>query len=85
MSVFTPEFIRRLSVDEKLEIIDQLRESLDQDDSDLAAAGGVVLTDAMKRELDRRIAEADANPEAGIPFAEVEAEARERLRKSRSR
>jgi len=37
------------------------------------------LTDAKRAELDRRIAEADANPDGGIPWEVVEAELDEQL------
>lgn len=33
------------------------------------------LSEAKRRELDRRIADADANPDDGVPWAEVEAAA----------
>jgi len=39
------------------------------------------LTDAMKAELDRRIAEIDGNPEAGVPWEDVKARVLGQLRK----
>ena len=39
------------------------------------------LTDALKAELDRRLAAHRANPQAAIPWEQVEAEALARLRR----
>ncbi len=39
------------------------------------------LSDAMKAELDRRIADSDANPGSGIPWEVVKARAEERARR----
>jgi putative addiction module component (TIGR02574 family) len=41
------------------------------------------LTEAMKRELDRRIADMDANPDDEIPWEVVDAEVTEELRRCR--
>lgn len=43
-----------------------------------------MLTEAQRAELDRRIADADANPDDGIPWEEVEKKIKERLKKRRS-
>jgi putative addiction module component (TIGR02574 family) len=40
------------------------------------------LTDAQREELRRRIADADANPDDFIPWEQVKAETRARLKKS---
>ncbi|MDB5313379.1 MAG: putative addiction module component [Gemmataceae bacterium] len=54
-----------LSLDEQAELIQRLEERL-------AAAGRVPeLTEEMKAELDRREAEADANPGGGYTWDEV--------------
>jgi putative addiction module component (TIGR02574 family) len=39
------------------------------------------LSDAMKAELDRRLAAHEANPEAAVPWEQVEADALARLRR----
>ncbi len=62
-------------------IDDRLR--LVQDVWDRLAAGGQEpeLSDEMKTEIDRRLAAHAANPEAAIPWEQVEAEALARLRR----
>ncbi len=59
---------------DRLEVIEQLWESL------AAAQESLDLTDAQRQELDRRIAEMDANPTAGIPWEQVSAELHDRSR-----
>jgi putative addiction module component (TIGR02574 family) len=59
----------KLSVDERLDLIDDLWESIEGDQP----AGEFVIPEDHRRELERRIADADANPDAGIPFAEWKA------------
>jgi putative addiction module component (TIGR02574 family) len=56
---------------ERLELIEQLWDSLATTSEDLE------LTDAQRDELDRRIAEMDANPDSGIPWESVKAELRD--------
>jgi len=55
---------------DRLEVIEQLWDSL------AAVPEALELTDAQRRELDRRIEEMDANPNAGIPWEDVKAELR---------
>lgn len=55
-----------LSPEEQLRLMDDLSESLQ------ASLAWNDLTDDQKAELDRRIAEADANPLSLIPLAEVQ-------------
>ena len=64
------EELRKLSAAERLELIEELWDSLDEDDEALA------LTDAQREDLERRLAEADADPTGGSPWEE----ARERIR-----
>jgi putative addiction module component (TIGR02574 family) len=59
-----------LSAAERLELIEELWDSLDEEDEALA------LTDAQREDLERRLAEADADPTGGSPWEEV----RERIR-----
>ncbi len=53
---------------DRLEVIEQLWESL------AAAPEALELSDGERQELDRRIKEMDANPEAGLPWEDVKAE-----------
>lgn len=56
----------------RLDVIDQLWESL------AASPEALKLTDAQREELDRRIAEMDADPGAGVAWEDVKAESRKR-------
>jgi len=60
----------RLPPADRLEVIDQLWDSI------AIAPQGLELTDAQRQELDRRIAEMDANPDSGIPWERVQSELR---------
>lgn len=57
--------INMLPVDDRLRIVDAIWEAIEDERADF------VLTDAVKQELDRRIAEADANPDDEISREEV--------------
>lgn len=57
-----------LTADDRLEVIERLWDSL------AASAEAMDLTDAQRREIDRRIAEMDANPGGGIPWENIKAE-----------
>jgi len=61
---------RRMTPSEKLELIGEIWDSIETD--------AVPLTEAQAAELDRRIAELDANPEEGHDAREVLAEFRAR-------
>ncbi len=58
--------IDRLTVEEKLELIGRLWDSIP--DTELPP-----MTESQLRELNRRIADADANPHLGRPWEEVKA------------
>jgi putative addiction module component (TIGR02574 family) len=60
----------KLSAAERLELVEELWESLSDDDEALA------LSDEQREDLERRLAEADADPTGGSPWEEV----RERIR-----
>jgi len=62
---------KQLSPADRLELIGELWQSLNPDD--------LPLTETEKSLLDERLAEADANPNAGRTWEEVEAELRQRL------
>ncbi len=65
----------KLSAAERLELVEELWESLSDDDPALA------LTEAQREDLEHRLAEADADSTGGAPWEEV----RERIRSRRSR
>ncbi|WP_089724929.1 addiction module protein [Candidatus Thiosymbion oneisti] len=64
---------RQLSVEEQLEMVEALWDNI--------VERNVVppLTDAQKMELDRRLAEHDANPNDVVPWSEVKASALARM------
>ncbi len=64
------EQLFKLSAAERLELVEELWDSIADADEAL------LLTDAQREDLDRRLAEADADPASGSPWAEV----RERIR-----
>ena len=64
------EELFKLSAAERLELIEELWDSIVDDDKALA------LTDEQREDLERRLAEADADPTGGSPWEEV----RERIR-----
>ena len=65
------EELLKLSAAERLELIEELWDSLDEEDEALA------LTDAQREDLERRLAVAEAAPTGGSPWEEV----RERIRR----
>ncbi len=67
------EQARQLSVDEQLELVEALWD-------EIAERNGVPLpTDAQKEELDRRLADHEANPDDTLPWSEVKASALARI------
>ncbi len=69
------EELLKLSAAERLELVEELWDSLSDDDPALA------LTEEQREDLERRLAEADADPMGGAPAEEV----LERIRSRRSR
>ena len=63
----------KLSTAEKLELVEELWDSIPEEDEALE------LTAEQREDLDRRLAEADADPDGGVPW-EV---ARDRIRQRR--
>jgi len=61
-----PEVLK-LSVSERIQLVEDIRDSI-ADESDALS-----LTDEQRAELDRRIADAEANPGAGTPWSEIKA------------
>ena len=72
MSYLTPEEVRRLSVDERLDLIGQLWDSLDDRDIPLAPA--------QQAELERRIAAFDEDRARSVTWEELKAELAARRR-----
>ncbi len=64
--------IDRLTVEDRLALAEEIWESV------AAEVERQPLTEAQRAELERRVAAADANPDAGIPWEVVRAEARAR-------
>lgn len=60
-----PPEIRSLPVPERVHLVEQIWESVVEDEQDFQ------LTDAQKAELDRRIAAHDEAPSGGQPWADV--------------
>ena len=67
--------IERLGIEERLALVEELWDSIAADSS------AVPLTEAQRTELDRRIAEHQANPDDVVPWEEVKASINERLKK----
>jgi putative addiction module component (TIGR02574 family) len=59
----------RLSIEERLALAQELLDSV------IAERGAAPLSEAKKRELQRRLADADANPDDFVPWEKVKAEA----------
>ena len=70
MSNALREELFKLSAAERLELVEELWDSIADDDEALA------LTDEQREDLGRRLVEADADPTGGSPWEEV----RERIR-----
>ena len=64
----------KLTGEERLELAHELWDSVE------AEASPSSLTDVQRQELRRRAAEADADPDGGIPWEQVKAEARARFK-----
>jgi len=64
-SPLSPMDIQQLNSAEKLDLISQLWDSLPN------SLESVPISDSHREELDRRLAAADKNPDAAIPWAEV--------------
>lgn len=68
--------LRELPVQERLQAVEDLWDSIIGDDPDMA----VPLTPALIEELDRRLAEHDASPGAAVPWEKVRDELRATMR-----
>ena len=74
MSRMTLEDLRRLSVAERLDLLEKIWDSL-QDSPD-----SVPMTDAQRQELDRRVADLERNPDAVESWEKVQEYVRQRKR-----
>ena len=66
--------IDRLSVEERLALVEDLWDSIAEE------SAATPLTDAQRAELDRRLADHDANPNDVVPWEEVKASITARLK-----
>lgn len=64
MTVDALDAIRKLSLDERIRLVEQIWDSV-ADDPDAAA---LPITPAQREELDRRLADAEARPGEGAPW-----------------
>ena len=67
--------IDRLSVADRLTLVQEIWDSI------AAETERSPLTEVQRQEVDRRLAAHRANPEAAVPWEQVEAEALDRLRR----
>ena len=67
--------IDRLSVDERIQLVQEIWDSI----ADQVARAP--LSDALRQELERRVADHEANPGDVIPWEQIEAEALARFKR----
>jgi putative addiction module component (TIGR02574 family) len=67
--------IQSLSVEERLQLIDVLWDSIAEE------PGEPALTEAQSQELERRLAAHEASPDAVVPWEQIKAEALARARR----
>ena len=67
--------IDKLDVEERLKLIGEIWDSVSEETGDLS------LSPEMKEELDKRLAAADANSEASVPWEDVKKRAMDRISK----
>jgi len=67
-----PIIVDEMTAEERVELMGRLWDSLD-------AASAAPITEALAAELDRREAEADANPQAGRVWAGIKSELEKKL------
>jgi putative addiction module component (TIGR02574 family) len=74
-----PPTVQSLGID-RLPRDQRIALALDIWDTIAAESGKPLLTDAQRRELERRIAEDDANPDDVVPWEQVKAQTLSRLK-----
>lgn len=67
--------IDKLDIEERLKLIGEIWDSVSEE------AGDLSLSPEMRDELDKRLAAADANPEASVPWEEVQKRVMDRISK----
>lgn len=67
--------IDRLGIEEKLSLVEEIWDNIAAD------SANVPLTEAQRRELDRRIADHEANPDEVVSWGEAKASILNRLKK----
>ena len=67
--------IDRLGIEDRLALVEQIWDSIAAD------SAAVPITDAQRTELDRRIADHEANPDDVVSWEEVKASIAERLKR----
>ncbi len=67
--------IERLGIEERLTLVEELWDSIAAD------SAAVPLSEAQRAELDRRIADHEANPDDVVPWDEVKATISERFKR----
>lgn len=72
MSTISVEDLLHLSVAERIQLVEDLWDSIANRPEALE------LTEAQRSEIDRRLAEHDANPESAVPWEDVRARLRQR-------
>lgn len=73
MSEISVSDLLHLSVAERIQLVEDLWDSIATEPE------AMELTEAQREEIDRRLAEHDANPESAIPWEEVRARLRQRF------
>lgn len=68
--------LRKLSLAERLELVEELWDSIAAE----CERDSIALTDEQRADLERRLAEADADPAGGAPWEEVLERIRQRPR-----
>jgi putative addiction module component (TIGR02574 family) len=71
---------RSLSVDERLQLVGDIWDSIAEEAN--AAPDVLPLTDAQRAELDRRVAEYEADASTGVPMEDALARIRAKFRRS---
>jgi putative addiction module component (TIGR02574 family) len=74
-SCFMSDGIEKLSIAERIALVQAIWDSI------AGEVESLPLTEAQRQEIDRRLAAHRANPQAAIPWEQVEAEALARLRR----
>ena len=72
MAELTPESVRSMSIPERILLVERIWDDIAED------TGAFELTEAQKKELDRRLAAIEADPNRGSSWEDVKARLRQR-------